>query len=175
MERDERVGSLAPILDNEGFRRIAAAIRRATVTEQYRNEQALREHRRRDPEYEIRYGLLQDLRRKAEPKEDFLTALADFIRLYDEESVRKAEQYAQAGRDLKYRRSRVTTRELEQVVRLFDRYSPPMVAMLLLAYATARESRDVGPELGAENAADVTETEGAPSETVEQSADEPAE
>jgi len=54
------------------------------------------------------------------------------------------------------RRPQVTTSDLEQVISLIDIYGSETVAMLLLAYGSAREPREVGD--GAEPlTADVTE------------------
>ena len=63
---------LRPILDDEGFKHIAAAIRRATVTEQFYNS-------RGQQQYEIHYGLFQDLERKARFRDQFVAALSAFI------------------------------------------------------------------------------------------------
>jgi len=136
--------NLEPVLASQGFRRVASAIRRSTITEQFR-----RANKQRDPEYEIRYGLLQELKRAARFKHQFIADLSDFVASYNAENARKVEQYAQAGRELKYRRHQVTTDDLLDVVHLLDTHRPETVAMLLLAYASASDARPVSTGDGA--------------------------
>jgi len=124
----------APILDAEGFRNIARAVRLATVTEQF--------HKSRGNQlYEIHYGLLHELRRSA-PFADRLTkVVSDFVASYNAENARMAERAAD-GRELPRRRPQVTTRDLEQFTQLVDEYGSEPVGYLLIAYASAREPRE---------------------------------
>lgn len=122
---------LAPILESEGFKNVARAIRLSTVTEMFH-------HSRSQQEYDIRYGLLQDLKRKARFKDQFVSELSDFVTNYNYENRRKQEQRGGASYR---RRPQVTTSDLADVVRLLDAYPSETVAMLLLAYAAASDPR----------------------------------
>lgn len=121
--------SLSPILENEGFQNIAYAIRQATVTAQYRKKQ-------KDTKYDVRYGLGQDIARKARYPQDFIVALSEFLHKYNAENARVMET-----RPKPYRRS-VQTTDIDQIVNLIDEYGSETVAKLLIAYGHARVPRD---------------------------------
>lgn len=123
---------LSPILQNEGFQNIAYAIRQATVTAQYRKKQ-------KDTKYEVRYGLGQELTRKARYPQDFIVALSDFLHKYNAENARVMEIRPQP-----YRRS-IQTSDIDEIVKLIDDYGSETVANLLIAYGHARISRDELP------------------------------
>jgi len=124
---------LEEIVKNEGFRNVAAAIRQATVTEQW--------HKREGKQvYEIHYGLFADLKRAARSKEDFLVRLADFVSKYNAETARVLEAHREQGR----RRKRVTDADLDCIVALVDKHGSELVAKLLCAYGSAKVSRDDG-------------------------------
>jgi hypothetical protein len=137
------------IVENEGFRNIARAIRRATVTEQFHKAQ------RRTQVYEIHYGLFHELRRSAAFPEKLCQAVADFVASYNAENARLAERLAKPGRELPRRRDQVTTRDLEEFTRLVDEFGSETVGYLLVAYGSAREPREAEPseaEVGSEPA-----------------------
>lgn len=134
---------LAPILESDGFRNVARAIRLSTVTEMFH-------HSRNQQEYDIRYGLLQDLKRKARFKDQFVSELSDFVTAYNYENRRKEEQ---RGGGSYRRRPQVTTSDLADVVRLLDTYPSETVAMLLLAYAAASDPRSADDQAAARAAA----------------------
>ena len=83
---------LSPILEDPGFRHIAAAIRRSTVTPQYQKAQG------RDSLYEIRYGLGDKLLRHAQYSDEFVQELSHFMHDYNHENARKAETRKQQYR-----------------------------------------------------------------------------
>jgi hypothetical protein len=116
---------LSPILDSDGFKNIAYAIRQSTVTAQYRKKQ----HDRR---YDVRYGLGQELARKARYPGEFVTALTDFLHKYNAENAQVMET-----RSGPYRRN-VQTTDIEEIVALIDQYGAPLIASLLIAYGYAR-------------------------------------
>lgn len=118
---------LSEIIDNEGFRHIAYAIRRSTITPQYLKGESM---------YEVRYGLGMELKRKAAYQEDFLNALSDFLQSYNEENARKRTKTGQQLRD-NYR-----VEDLAQVVRLVEKYGSELVCHLLIAFGYASESDD---------------------------------
>jgi hypothetical protein len=119
------------IVEDPGFRAVAGAIRRATVTEQYHKSQGKQV-------FEIEYGLFQDFKRKARFSDQFIGALSEFITTYDSQNARREEQLrGKAGR----RRSRLSVSELDSVVELIDRHGSETVAMLLIAYGSARDPK----------------------------------
>lgn len=119
---------LTPILETPGFRNIAEAIRRSTIIPQYRG--------RGESEYDIRYGLGQELKRKALYNDEFIAALSEFIQSYNAENARV---YEKTGKQ--YRKNILTT-DLEDVVRLVDKYGATTVGNLLIAFGYAREPRE---------------------------------
>lgn len=119
---------LAPILATSGFRNIAEAIRRSTVIPQYRG--------RGESEYDIRYGLGQELKRKALYNDEFITALSEFIQSYNAENARV---YEKTGKQ--YRKN-ISTTDVEDVVHLVDRFGATTVGNLLIAFGYAREERE---------------------------------
>jgi len=119
---------LAPILETEGFRNIAYAIRQSTVVAQYRKQQG-------DRRYDVRYGLNQELGRKAAYPKDFVTALSEFLHKYNAENAQVMER-----RPGPYRRSIVMS-DVEDIVALVDRYGSELICQLLLAFGYARTPR----------------------------------
>ena len=119
------------IVDDPGFRAVAGAIRRATVTEQYHKSQG-------NQVFEVEYGLFQDFKRKARFEDQFIAALSEFVNTYNVQSARREEQLkGKGGR----RRPRLKVEELDRVVELIDRHDSETVAMLLIAYGSARDPR----------------------------------
>lgn len=129
MGLDSGTGSLGEILENPGFQSIAGAIRRSTRGALYAKKLG------NDRVYEVRYGLAQELKRKALYKSEFAAALAGFISEYMTENLRAADRS-------KRQRPAVTTTDLEQVIALMDKHDSETVAMLLIAYGYAKEPRD---------------------------------
>ncbi len=138
------------IVQNEGFRAVATAIRLATVSEQFQKSRVDGKQ-----EYEIHYGLFQELRQKARFKDQVVTRLSEFVASYNYENARKAEQAARSGRKEYRRRTQVTQQQLDQLIGLLDE-NPEVVVMLLVAYgsASARDAKDA-----AANAAQAAEAE----------------
>ncbi|GHO77466.1 hypothetical protein KSD_52370 [Ktedonobacter sp. SOSP1-85] len=132
--------SLSTILATPGFQNIASAIREATVRAQRRRSQE------NDNRYEVRYGLGQDLMRKARYREEFMAALSEFLFLYNAETAREEEKQAKkkgsrlSSEDYKNNKLRypVTTTDVEQLGDLLDTYSPELIASMLVAYGYAR-------------------------------------
>ena len=122
---------LMEILDDPGFRAVAAAVRRATV-----NAQALKSMGNKDYR-EIRYDLLHDLRRKSSlPQADpLIEALSDFISKYNVENARRREMGKSAPRN-------VTTDEFYSLTALVNRYGSSKVGALLCAYGSCRDPVD---------------------------------
>ena len=127
-----------PIIENAGFRAIATAIRKATVSAQYRAA------RDRGFPYDVRYGLGQELLRAAAYPQEFLATLSGFIQSYNAESARIDERMQKGSLKGPYGRARVRTDELDAVVRLIDQYdgNSELICKLLVAYGYARELRE---------------------------------
>ncbi|MBW2030886.1 MAG: hypothetical protein JRJ31_17625 [Deltaproteobacteria bacterium] len=119
---------LGPILETPGFRNIAEAIRRSTIIPQYRG--------RGESEYDIRYGLGQELKRKALYNDEFIATLSEFTQSYNAENARV---YEKTGKQ--YRKNILTT-DIEDIVRLIDRYGAVTIASLLIAFGYAREPKE---------------------------------
>lgn len=116
------------IISSEGFQNIATAVRKATVSAQYRKAQGTRV-------WDIKYGLAQDWKRVVQQPDKLVAAISDFVQQYNAENARHAEQSEE-------RRSNITTRDLDHVLNLIKKHGSYLVGMLLLAYGYARESRD---------------------------------
>ncbi len=124
---------LTPILKNDGFQNVATAIRRSTVIPQY-----FKARGDKGP-YAIRYGLGNDLLRRAAYPEQFIQALGEFLHEYNRETAQIHERYKG---NPPVRRATVTTDDIQQVVTLIDEYGSPTVANLLVAFGYAREPRE---------------------------------
>jgi len=122
----------ADILKDEGFKNIAYAIRRSTVSAQYQKMQGNRK-------YDVRYGLGQELARKSRYKADFIAALSDFLFKFNAENAQVME--TSKGERPPYRRS-VQTGDIDSIVALIDTFGAETIANLLIAYGYARETRE---------------------------------
>jgi len=120
---------LSKILETPGFQNIAYAIRQATVTAQYRKQQG-------DRRYDVRYGLGQQLARKAAYPNEFIAELADFLAKYNAENAQVMEK-----RPGPYRRS-IRTSDIDDIVALIDEFGDSrLICNLLVAYGYARVPR----------------------------------
>lgn len=117
------------IIENRGFRNIAAAIRKATVSAQYRKAITGKQV------FEIHYGLAQEWKRQMKFKQQFVTALMDFVQQYNMENARHAEQDKET-------RARISTEDLDQVIHLIETKGSELVGMLLLAYGYAKDTSE---------------------------------
>ena len=131
------------ITSGESFQRVADAIRRATVFAQYRRNQ------HDDRTYEVRYGLGQELMRKARHKEEFLIALAQFLFAYNAETAQEDEKAAReivrvehiskprplTKQDrIKYNLRYMTDeKDLQAIEELVNRHGSELVGSLLVA------------------------------------------
>lgn len=129
--------NFSQILQNEGFRNVAYAIRHSTVVPQSRKGRG--EKRVVD----IRYGLGQQLARKAAYPADFLAELAEFMHMYNAENA----QLRELGRN-PYRKN-LTTQDIEMITELVDQFGSKVVCSMLVAFGYAREpyeAREDEPE-----------------------------
>jgi len=139
---------LSKILETPGFQNIAYAIRQATVTAQYRKQQG-------DRRYDVRYGLGQQLARKAAYPNEFMAELADFLGKYNAENAQVME-----NRPGPYRRS-IRTSDIDDIVALIDESGDSrLICNLLVAYGYARVPRqDDSKEATDENTNPIKEEE----------------
>lgn len=120
---DNQEISLKSIIENEGFKAVADAIRKSTVSLQY-----LPKDQRK---YEIRYGVAQALQTKSKTKSDLAEYIGEFISLYNAETSRKAEKDDRAFR------KNVREDKLSQFYELLDSYSSKLIGALLASYGFA--------------------------------------
>ncbi len=144
MNTTETQNKLTDITRNEGFRRIAHAIRQSTITAQYRRAQL------GDRTYEVRYGLGQELMREARYRNKFMVALSEFLQRYNAETAREEEKVAnKLGRKLtpedrrSYNlRTGIPYTDIDEIADLIDRFkSSELIGSMLVAYGYAREPR----------------------------------
>lgn len=114
---------LKSIIENEGFKAVAEAIRKSTVSLQY-----LSKDKRK---YEIRYGVAQALQTKSKTKTDLAEYIGEFISLYNAETSRKAEK------DNRAFRKNVREDKLSQFYELLDSHSSKLIGALLASYGFA--------------------------------------
>lgn len=136
---------LTGITTNEGFRRIAYAIRQSTITAQYRRTQS--GDRSNEVRYEVRYGLGQELIREAHYPDKFIAALSRFLHQYNSETAREEEKLANKlkralvpdDRRKNKMRGSVSYTDIDAIVQLIDDFGSEQVCSLLVAYGYARE------------------------------------
>ena len=114
------------IITNESFKEVARAIREATVQEQYRKSQ-------KKQQFQIKYGLFQELKRKAKFKDQVIGALSEFLNEYNAETARKMEQLGDNYKG----RNRVSLSALEELTSIFDRNPKQHETITLLLIAAA--------------------------------------
>jgi hypothetical protein len=135
--------TLEEIISDDGFQEMARAIRLSTVTAQRLKSKDIRTH------HEIRYGLAQELKRKAPFKIEFVAALMKFVNQYQAENARYRER---GGLNI----HEVTTTHLQRIIGLIDRcggHGAEPVASLLIAYGYAYD--DIRTEEDEKLAADL--------------------
>lgn len=127
MNSDDPKQSFSRIVQDEGFRNIAYAIRHSTVVPQGRKA------RGNKPTVDIRYGLGQQLARKAAYPADFLAEIAEFLQLYNAENAQLRENKRPVFR------KNITTADLDALIALVDQFGSKLVCQMLIAYGYARE------------------------------------
>ncbi len=120
-----------PILENEGFRNIASAIRSCTVQLRY-----FKDVKNQQTAFKVRHGLGDDLRRRAHNADDFIEDLGSFIHDYMRES---SSVQVNTGETRPF----ITEADLYQVIELVREFGSPVVASLLIAagYASSFERK----------------------------------
>lgn len=121
--------TLIEIIQNDGFKAVAAAIRKSTVSLQYTPKDQRK--------FEIRYGLAQQLQNKSKSKIDLATFIGEFIGTYNSETGRNAEK--NAGKAF---RVNVKDGDLIKFYEILDITSPRLVGALLASYGFALSSKE---------------------------------
>ncbi len=131
--------TLRDILDDAGFKAVAGAVRRATVSAQSLKANGL-DHR------EIRYGLLPEIRRKRSLPgiAPLIEVVSDFVCNYNVENARRRELSKEAPRN-------VTTEEFASLSRLVEKHGASLVGALLGAFGSCREPREEASAPGDES------------------------
>lgn len=126
MNRDDSQHTFSAIVQDEGFKNIAYAIRHSTVVPQSRKGKG------KKPVVDVRYGLGQQLARKAAYPAEFLAEIAQFIHLYNAENAQLRENKREPFR------KNVTTADIEKLTALVDTFGSKVVCNMLVAYGYAR-------------------------------------
>lgn len=124
----------ATILQDDGFKNVAYAIRHSTVIPQGRKAKG------KKPVVDIRYGLGQQLARKANYPDEFLAEIAAFLQAYNAENSQLRENKREPFR------KNVTTQDIEALTALIDEYGAKTVCNLLIAYGYAKTPYEKGDE-----------------------------
>jgi hypothetical protein len=120
------------VIENPGFQNIADAIRRSTVTLQFIKGSGKR------PQFDIRYGLAQELVRSANDADGFVAALSEFASRYNSET---AQTYETSKGTIV--RKRITEDDLAAIVRLLaEGFGAKTLARMLVAFGSAKTSAD---------------------------------
>jgi hypothetical protein len=130
---------ISEIISNEGFQKVAYAIRKSTVTLQYTPKDKRK--------FEIRYGVAQILQNKSKSSKDLAEFIGEFIGTYNAETARFKEKHPET--DPKTIRSIVKDTELTSFFGLIDEYPSKVVGALLASYGfalTEKEANKAGVE-----------------------------
>jgi gluconate kinase len=111
------------IIQNEGVKNIATAIRRATLTASFNKGKKER------LQYPVHYGMAQELKLKSLQKDSLIVYLSQFIAEYNTENMRMRERKP----DDNYLRKDVSDSDIAELVKLIDEYSSEIVGNLIAA------------------------------------------
>ena len=128
--------NLKEIISNEGFQAVAKAIRKSTISLQYTPKD--------QRQFEIRYGLAQQLQNKSKSKADLATFIGEFVGTYNSETGRYAEK-----NNGKAPRATVKDAELMSFYQIVDENSSRLIGALLASYGfalTAKENTNAQEE-----------------------------
>jgi hypothetical protein len=126
---------ISEIISNEGFQKVAYAIRKSTVTLQYTPKDQRK--------FEIRYGLAQTLQNKSKSAPDLAGFIGEFIATFNAETARYAEKNGTVLR------ANIRENELSLFYGLLDKYPSKVVGSLLASYGfalTEKEANKAGAE-----------------------------
>lgn len=123
---------ISEIISNDGFQKVAYAIRKSTVTLQYTPKDKRK--------FEIRYGVAQTLQNKSKSSKDLAEFIGEFIGTYNAETARFKEKHPEM--DPKTIRAIVKDSELTCFFNLIDEYPSKVVGALLASYGFALTDRE---------------------------------
>jgi len=119
---------ISDIISNEGFKKVAYAIRKSTVTLQYTPKDQRR--------FEIRYGLSQTLQNKSKSTCDLAEFIGEFIGTYNAETARNVEKTGNIMR------ANIKDNELNKFYELLDIYPSKVIGALLASYGFALTEKE---------------------------------
>lgn len=119
---------ISEIISNEGFQKVAYAIRKSTVILQYTPKNKRR--------FEIRYGLAQTLQNKSKSAIDLAEFIGEFAASFNSETARYAEK------NNKVLRANIRENELSMFYGLLDKYPSKVVGALLASYGFALTEKE---------------------------------
>ncbi len=131
MNMDNETLNLSEIIANDGFKAVAQAIRKSTVSLQYTPKKDA-------PKFDIRYGLAQEIQNKSKSKIDLATFIGEFITTYNAETAKVAEK--NGGKSF---RANVKDEELAQFYALLDKHPSRLIGALLASYGFALQAKEV--------------------------------
>jgi hypothetical protein len=122
---------ISDLVRDPAFLALADAVHEGTVKAQYWKGQG-------QQEYEIHYGLAQQWKRSADRELDFLQALSDFVRSYNEENAKRKEKR-------RFSRDDVARGHLDRVLGYVTsgRVDTRTLCLLLLAYGFAMTDEEL--------------------------------
>lgn len=136
---------ISEITSNEGFKKVAYAIRKSTVTLQYTPKDQRK--------FEIRYGLAQALQNKSKSPSDLAEFIGELIGTYNAETARRVEKTGNISR------ANVKDNELNQFFELLDKYPSKVVGALLASYGFALTEKDASKTTTDEHPVDAESAE----------------
>ena len=125
---------ISEIISNEGFLKVAKAIRESTVRLQYQKKDQRK--------FGIRYGLAQTLQSKSKSHIDLTEFIGEFITLYNTETARYKENHP--NEDPKTIRAMVKDSELTQLYQIIDSFptNSKTIGALLASYGFALTGKE---------------------------------
>jgi len=120
--------NISEIISNEGFKKVAYAIRKSTVTLQY----TPKEQRK----FDVRYGVAQNLQNKSKSPSDLAEYIGDFIATYNAETARYVEKTNVKAR------ANIKDADLNKFYELLDKYPSKVVGALLASYGFALSEKE---------------------------------
>ncbi|PRY39957.1 hypothetical protein CLV58_10750 [Spirosoma oryzae] len=135
---------LEEIITNPGFISVARAIRNSTIRLQFKPK--------KERNFNVRYGLSQELQTKSKSTDDLATFIGEFVSSYNTETARSREKLldkfdswnAIPDHLKKSQRSAVEDDEIASFYMLLNKYekSPRLIGAMLAAYGFARTKWD---------------------------------
>ena len=123
--------NLKEIIENEGFKAVAKAIRNSTIRLQIKSR-----FQQTHKKFQIRYGFAQQLANKSKSKNDFVKFISEFLGKYDAETASHKEK----NPDVIYR-SNIRQEEKDLFFNLVEKYSSSISTLgaMLSSYGFALE------------------------------------